>query len=221
LVPEKDITLGGADGSPACVASVVPMPTLKTAMSRANAAVAEMHRDWLLVACVLLSMLLHALALVAYRGQASIGLRDFESRHAHPFEVTLRPSTRSPRGEEGLPEKGTRPRVERSRLSDSSSNPADVAAQAKTRPDATGDQSAPRIDMEAVRGMVREIERAKALAAPGSQTLAKSELEYETPLGRTIANAARPDCRVARAGMGLLAVLFLVKDAITHDGCRW
>src|SRR5713226_1288470 len=54
------------------------MPSLKTAMSRAQATVTEIHRDRLFVACVLLSVLLHALALVAYRGQTSIGLRVFE-----------------------------------------------------------------------------------------------------------------------------------------------
>ena len=37
-------------------------------------------------------------------------------------------------------------------------------------------------------------------------------------------DAARPnphDCRVAYAGMGLLAILPLVKDAVTGSGCKW
>jgi hypothetical protein len=51
--------------------------------------------------------------------------------------------------------------------------------------------------------------------------LEKSGLEYDTPLGRSIEKAARADCRVDHAGMGLLAVFFLVKDAITDRGCRW
>jgi hypothetical protein len=183
---------------------------------------AEMHHHRHFVACVLLSVLLHALALVAYRGQSPIGLGVFETWHAPPLEVTLHPisPTRGPSGEKTTPAKNAPAELELSRLG-GSSNPVEAPAQAKTRAGATGDQSTPHIDMEAIRGMVGEIERAKALAAPESQTLAKSGLEYETPLGRTIANAARPDCRVARAGMGLLAVLFLVKDAITHDGCRW
>src|SRR3989442_12227629 len=100
------------------------MPSLKTAVSRAQATVIEIHRDRLLVACVLLSVLLHALALVVYRGQTSIGLRVFEGRHA-PVEVTLRPSIRSLRAEELSPAENARPGVERSRLSGPSSNPAD------------------------------------------------------------------------------------------------
>ncbi len=195
---------------------------LKTALPLAETA--EMHHYRRFVACVLLSILMHALALVAYQGRTSVGPRVLESRHAPPFEVTLRPlsSTRGPSDEKTTPVENARPGVELSRLRGSSSNPDDADVQAKTRPNATGDESAPHIDMEAARRMAREIERErKTLAAPESQALAKSGLEYETPLGRAIANSARPDCRVARAGMGLLAVLFLVKDAITDDGCRW
>jgi len=198
----------------------VSTPSLKTAMSRAQAAVTEIHRDWLFVACVLLSVLLHALALVAYQGQTSIGPRVFEGRHAPPVEVTLRPYMRSLPAEEFSPAENTRPGVERSRLSGSSSNPADAAAQAKTRPDSTSDQSAPHVDMEGVRGMVREIERAREKRA-GPPALEKSGLEYDTPLGRSIAKAARPDCRTAYAGAGLLAIPVLVWDAFTDGGCRW
>jgi hypothetical protein len=52
-----------------------------------------------------------------------------------------------------------------------------------------------------------------ALASPGP--------ESETPLGRAIAKAERPDCRTAHAGAGLLAVLFLIKDGFSDDGCKW
>lgn len=45
-------------------------------------------------------------------------------------------------------------------------------------------------------------------------------VERSTPLGRAIERAARTDCRVAYAGAGLLATVFLLKDAITGDGCR-
>ncbi len=196
------------------------MPSLKTAMSRAQATVIEIHRDRLFVACVLLSVLLHALALVAYRGQIPIGPRVFEGRHAPPIEVTLRPSIRSLPAEELSPAENTRLGVGRSRLSEPSSNPTDSPARAKTRPDSTSDQSAPHLDMEGVRRMVREIERAREKrAAPPAWE--KPGLEYDTPLGRSIAKAARPDCRTAYAGAGLLAIPVLVWDAFTGDGCKW
>jgi hypothetical protein len=194
------------------------MLLLKTAVPLAQATIIEIHRDRLFVACVLLSVLLHALALVAYQGQTSIGLRVFESGRAPPIEVTLRPSMRSLRTEEISPAENAGPRVERSRLSGSSPNSADLPAQSKTRPD--GDRSAPHIDTEAARGMVREIERARENRA-GPPTSAKSGLEYDTPLGRSIAKAARPDCRTAYAGAGLLAIPVLVWDAFTDGGCRW
>ena len=184
------------------------MPSLKTAASRAQA-VTEIHRDRLFVGCVLLSVLLHALALVAHPGQTSIGLHVFESGHVPPLEVTLRPSTED-----------ARPGVERSRLGGSSSEPADAAARVKTRPDSTDDQSAPQIDTEAVRGMIREIERAREKRA-GPAASAKSGQEYDTLMGRAIAKAARPDCRTAYAGAGLLAIPVLVWDAFTDGGCRW
>jgi hypothetical protein len=171
------------------------------------------------IACVALSVLLHTAILVVWRERPPGWVS--ENERASSMEVTLRPlsSTRAPSDEKPTPAETARPEVERSRLGGSSST-AEAAAQAKTRPDATGDQSAAPIDMEAVRRMVREIERAreKRAAPPAS---AKSGLEYDTPLGRAIEKAARADCRVAYAGTGLLAVLFLVKDAITDGGCGW
>jgi len=101
----------------------------------------------------------------------------------------------------------------------SPADPADSPAQVKTRPDATGDQSAPHIDMEAVRGIVREIERAREKRT-GPPASAKSGLEYDSPIGRAIAKAVRPDCRTAYAGAGLLAIPVLVWDAFA-DGCKW
>ncbi len=45
--------------------------------------------------------------------------------------------------------------------------------------------------------------------------------EPESKLGRAIQKAAQPDCRDAYASMGLLAIPFLLKDAVTDSGCRW
>jgi hypothetical protein len=43
----------------------------------------------------------------------------------------------------------------------------------------------------------------------------------ETKLAHDIQKAAKPDCRDAYAGLGLLAVPVLLADAITDKGCRW
>ena len=45
--------------------------------------------------------------------------------------------------------------------------------------------------------------------------------EPESKLGRAIQKAGQPDCRDAYAGLGLLAVPFLLKDTMTDTGCRW
>lgn len=41
------------------------------------------------------------------------------------------------------------------------------------------------------------------------------------PGRRGIARGSRHDCRTAYAGLGLLAVLPLSKDAVTGSGCKW
>jgi hypothetical protein len=45
--------------------------------------------------------------------------------------------------------------------------------------------------------------------------------EPESKLARDIQKAAKPDCRDAYAGLGLLAVPLLLADAVTDKGCRW
>jgi len=45
--------------------------------------------------------------------------------------------------------------------------------------------------------------------------------EPESKLARDIQKAAKPDCRDAYAGLGLLAVPVLIANAITDKGCRW
>ena len=45
--------------------------------------------------------------------------------------------------------------------------------------------------------------------------------EPESKLARAIQKAAKPDCRDAYAGLGLLAVPVLIADAIVDKGCRW
>ena len=169
-----------------------------------------------LSACVALSMLLHALVLMVTRERA-LG-RIAESTLASQIEVTLRPI---------LPQReASRTKTVRERTARigaeiaKPSEPADKA-EANSSPEAAGERSAPHIDLEAARELAREIARSEARSAPKSLWPAGLGAERGTPLGRAIERAARIDCRVAYAGAGLLAPVFLLKDAIAGDGCRW
>ena len=51
--------------------------------------------------------------------------------------------------------------------------------------------------------------------------LAPPAPDPESKLARDIQKAAKPDCRDAYAGLGLLAVPVLIADAIIDKGCRW
>jgi hypothetical protein len=61
----------------------------------------------------------------------------------------------------------------------------------------------------------------RADARKGVLNLFPPPPEKETKLARDIGKAAQPDCRDAYAALGLLAVPFLLKDALTDAGCRW
>ena len=59
------------------------------------------------------------------------------------------------------------------------------------------------------------------LASPRVLNLVPPPPERKTPLAEGIEKAAKPDCRQAYAGMGLLAVVPLAADAARNGGCRW
>ena len=46
-------------------------------------------------------------------------------------------------------------------------------------------------------------------------------IERKDKLAEDIAKAAKPDCRTAYAGLGLLAVVPLVASAVGNGGCNW
>jgi len=79
----------------------------------------------------------------------------------------------------------------------------------------------PHIDREAARERAREI----ASGRTGSRGVFNLPLpvppEKKTKEAIAIEKAARPDCREAYSGMGLLAVPVLVANAITDSGCKW
>ncbi|MBB5018103.1 pyruvate/2-oxoglutarate dehydrogenase complex dihydrolipoamide acyltransferase (E2) component [Chitinivorax tropicus] len=76
------------------------------------------------------------------------------------------------------------------------------------------------IDLEAAKRIAREAGQEGSKSAPPAY-LAKPAPERETALGKGINQSERADCREAYAGLGLLAVPLLLKDAATGGGCKW
>jgi hypothetical protein len=86
-------------------------------------------------------------------------------------------------------------------------------------PEAAG---APGISSESLRRRAREI----ANEGTGSRGVLNivpppPPLERKDTLAEGIAKAAKPDCRTAYAGMGLLAIAPLVASTVGNGGCRW
>ncbi len=77
----------------------------------------------------------------------------------------------------------------------------------------------PRLNLELARPRGGELSR---FASPGALQLLPRPPELPDKLGREIEKAARPDCRTAHAGAGLLAVVPLAVDALRKEGgCKW
>jgi len=187
-----------------------------------------------LVVAAALSVLLHALVLVAFREHVPARWGVTESRRALPIEATLRPD----RSRESR-EESARPEVERSTEKEATrklprkraavaaepratpSEPADASAQGKAPPDSGRENSAnPTIDLEAARRIAREADRSRERSLSELPPLERPQTESQR-LGRAVAKAARPDCLTAHAGKGLFAVIFLIKDSIADTGCKW
>jgi hypothetical protein len=101
----------------------------------------------------------------------------------------------------------------------------DDAASAPTPAPAPA-EDAPAFDMAAARGIARSAARegtAGLVALPKRPppTLDPGREMREEQLARDIARSRRNDCRSAYSGLGLLAVLPLLKDAVTGSGCKW
>ena len=78
----------------------------------------------------------------------------------------------------------------------------------------------PRIDLEGAR------ERAREVASSSYRGVAPvipppPPVERKSKLAEAIAKAAKPDCRDAYAGLGLLAVVPLAVATVGDGGCRW
>jgi hypothetical protein len=78
--------------------------------------------------------------------------------------------------------------------------------------------SAARLNLDLVRprgGMV------SPLGARGLLPVVPHPPESPSKLARDIEKAGQPDCRKAYGGLGVLAVVPLVADAVRDKGCRW
>jgi hypothetical protein len=93
----------------------------------------------------------------------------------------------------------------------------DSTVQAEPAPGKTGG-----IDLDAARQLARDSARSRSgMLANELPNLAPAKPAYQSQLARDIDKATRPDCRTEYAGMLLLAIPMLLKDAITDTGCKW
>jgi hypothetical protein len=74
---------------------------------------------------------------------------------------------------------------------------------------------------EAMRKRVREIASEGSGSRGVLNLVPPPPIERKDKLAEDIAKAAKPDCRTAYAGMGLLAVVPLVASAVGNGGCNW
>jgi hypothetical protein len=171
-----------------------------------------------LVAGVVLSMLLHALFLIALRGRAPADLSVSDATRPSPIELTLRPS--DTRKDEGQTKAKPTPRTHATKKL--ARKPPAPAVQEEPPSEPSHEKPAqPVIDLEAARRIAIETDRARERSLSESPAVDSPALTPSARLSRDIAKAVRPDCATAHAGKGLFAVIFLLKDAITDDGCKW
>ena len=77
------------------------------------------------------------------------------------------------------------------------------------------------IDPDSIQRVARQIaHEARGSGEIQSQPVERVE-EKKSPLVREVEKADRGDCRTAYAGLGLLAVPFLVRDSVSESGCHW
>ena len=180
---------------------------------------------------LILSVLLHALVLLAFRDYLPVRGNVSESRRTLRLEATLRPDRSSETRTDDA-----RRLVERSRESHTTRRlaprpapdsaaplpaPADpVAAQSQAPPGSDENSASRPIDLEAAGRIAGEADRSREHSLSDLPPLEPLPTERRR-LGRAVAQAARPDCLDAHAGKGLFAALFLIRDTITDHGCKW
>jgi len=78
-----------------------------------------------------------------------------------------------------------------------------------------------RIDLDAARRRAREITSESSHSRGIVSLVPPPPAERKSKLGEDIEKAAKPDCRTAYAGLGLLAIVPLVGSTIGNGGCNW
>jgi hypothetical protein len=78
--------------------------------------------------------------------------------------------------------------------------------------------SAPRLNLDIARPRGGELSNQ---SSRGALQLMPRLPEVKSKLAQDIEKAAKPDCRTAYAGAGLLAAVPLAADALRDKGCKW
>lgn len=121
------------------------------------------------------------------------------ARPAEPAGAARSAETPTPRPLRGAPDAG-----------------AVIGHDVATPPTAAASQ--PRLNLELARPRGGEL---SPLGSRGVVNRLPVPPEVKTKLAEDILKSARPDCRDAYAGAGLLAAVPLAADALRKDGCRW
>jgi hypothetical protein len=196
-----------------------------------------------LVVGIAASILLHALLLALWRTPAAPPVPPDERRWAQPLTVRIvQPPSPPPESFvlDDAPAKPDKPaarpvrpraapghaKVEAGARADKAEPPAIAVVPATpAEPSTAPADGAPKFDADAARAAARAM--ANDLDAPprnwAAEKLRKAREREETEnerLGRNIAGAARPDCKTAYAGAGLLAPLLMLMDK-KDSGCKW
>lgn len=191
-----------------------------------------------LVAGIAVSILLHALLLATLRTPSAPYSPPDERRWSQPLTIRIVPPPRPP--EPSIPTEPPKPvsaKVDRpaSRPAPIRTKPERTAPDTTARPEMTvvpaeprepaPSENAPAFDPDAARAAARAM--AKDLDTPtgnwvGEKLRKEKELQEtrDAKLGRNIAGAARPDCKTAYAGAGLLAPLIMLMDK-KDSGCKF
>jgi hypothetical protein len=94
----------------------------------------------------------------------------------------------------------------------------EASTQARSAPEG----GASSFEMQAARGTARAWIKGEGRGRGGADGLGTPMRPSRSEqFGQALERARRADCRGAYAGMGLLAVIPLAKDAVTGTGCKW
>ena len=192
------------------------------------------NQNRLVIAALIVSILLHGLVLSTSLGPRVATLSSHQVDLSSPLIITLQPSAMfrslsSKNAVEDHQVKSMAPlttqaqqnQVSRHTNTRSASNHDSISEKSDTLASEHSSNQSPLIDIDAAHETARKFARESAGSFRQHVRPDTLALEKETELGMSIAKAARPDCRSAHSNKGLLAIPFLIKDAVTDSGCKW